>query len=611
MFQYMKKSIKNRFVTKIVVTCMLTAALLIFLQTLVTTIYVVKYQQKQAVDSSLQTLSVASEYFSNLYADVKTFNKSLYKEKTIRNQMASFMHGDGTPTATGKLSFSHILSEQLVKIFGSDFGALIEASYYDIASETQISFYWNEAAQGREAYMYLAIDEALEMLQTNPSKQRMYEFAVLTDEPTENMFALYDFVRDPNDLTKVKGILIFYYATDKITQKLYEIGFTDEMEVIVLTQSEKLCYDSFHNFTEAADRFEGKSLVPGVYMEDGVYVVEKNSRFGFCVVSTMTHSALYGSVYRMLAFVSLCTVTVLIMLLIFLCSYDRRFSERLMLLAKDVSKIEAGRLDITLFESDNHDEVDLFAHNLNEMQMRLSQQIIREQQSMERVWKLELMQKDAEFYALHAQIKPHFLFNTLEIIRMRAVAEHAIDTASMVALFADVIRRKVDRTTVITYLEEVDYCNKYIELFSYRYNGELLYKLQIDPSIRQYYLPTYVLQPVIENALIHGLHSDMEDPCLAVMIRQDADSVEIKITDNGSGMDEDTLMRLKEKLACDFSGERSIGIVNVSNRLRLLFGKHYSMQFDSKTGAGTTVILRIPVIESMEAWEAYVQSGDR
>lgn len=611
MFQYMKKGIKNRFVTRIVVTCMLTAALLIFLQTLITTIYMVKYQQKQAVDSSLQTLSVASEYFSNVYADVKTFNKALYQEKNVRNQVASFMHGDGTPTAVAKLYFSHVLSEQLVKTFGSDLGALIEASYYDIANETQISFYWNEAAQGRENYMYLTIEEALKMVQTNPSKQRMYEFAVLTDEATESTFALYDFVRDPNDLTKVKGIVIFHYAIDKITEKLYETGFTDEMEVVVLSQSEKLCYDSFHNFTEAAERFEGESLVPGVYMEDGVYVVQKNSRFGFCVVSTMTRSALYGSVYRMLAFVSVCTITIFTMLLIFLCSYNRRFSRRLMLLAKDVSKIEAGRLDIALFESDNHDEVDLFAHNLNEMQMRLSQQIIREQQSMERAWKLELMQKDAEFYALHAQIKPHFLFNTLEIIRMRAVAEHAIDTASMVALFADVIRRKVDRTTVITYMEEIDYCNKYIELFSYRYNGELLYELQIDPSIRQYYLPTYVLQPVIENALLHGLYSDMEAPCLTVKIRQDADLVEMKITDNGSGMDEETLMRLQEKLACGFSEERNIGIINVSNRLRLLFGKHYSMEFDSKTGVGTTVILRIPVIESMEEWEAYVQSSDR
>lgn len=611
MFQSIRKRIKNRFVTKIIFVCMLTATLLILFQSVVTTVYVTKYQQEQAVDSGLQTLNIANAYFTDLYTKVKSFNKMLYEEETARRQLSSFFHDGEMLTAAKRLSLRRVLNEQLVKVFGSDYGALVEANYYDIAGEQIISFYWNEAAQGRKGYIEPVIADALENLNRSPSARRMYELAILTEDASESTLSLYDFVRDPDNLTEVKGILIFHYAIDKMTQEFYTSGFSDEMEVVMLSQSGTLCYDSLHRFAEAATRFDGKTLLPGTYMDNGVSIIQNNNRFGFWVISTISRSALYHTVYRMLVFTVMCTIVVLGLLLFLLLGYDRKFSRRMTQLVEEISRIEAGRLDVVLPESDNQDEVDLFTHHLNEMQRRLSEQIACEKESLKKIWELELMQKDAEFYALQAQIKPHFLFNTLEIIRMRAVAENAPDTAAMVTLLADLLRQKMDRTALTTFQEEMDYCDKYIELFSYRFEGELFYELQMDPRIRRYYLPVYLLQPVIENALIHGFAGAVKEPHLTVCIRQEKEQVEIRIIDNGSGIDRDTLLHLQQKLKDNLPAGKSIGILNVHNRLQMLFGEAYGAQIDSRLGEGTTVTLHIPVMVSAKEWRTYVQSSDR
>ena len=168
---------------------------------------------------------------------------------------------------------------------------------------------------------------------------------------------------------------MFHYAVDKITERLYSMGFDDDMEVILVSQQGKLCYDSLHNFSGRASEFSGKTPTPGVYTMDGVQVVRYNNRFGFYAISTIGKHALYRSVYKMLLFVILCTFAVLALLIFLLFEYERRISRRMQELADDILKIESGRLDVVLPETKHHDEIDIFAHNLNEMQRRLADQL--------------------------------------------------------------------------------------------------------------------------------------------------------------------------------------------------------------------------------------------
>lgn len=606
MLKKLKSRVGNRFVTRIICICVLTASVMIVLQSLVIALYVTKYQQRQAIDSSYQVLSVAEEYFTNLYNKLKAYNTQLYKEEMVRYQVQLFARKEGADLPADRVRFQKLLSDQLLKSFGSDYDALIQANYYDLETQSLIPFYWTDEVQQRERYVELAIGSAEQAAQLGAAKQRIYELPVLSDDAARSTLTLYDFVRDPDDLSHVLGVLMFHYAVDKITERLYSMGFDDDMEVILVSQQGELCYDSLHNFSGRASEFSGKTPTPGVYTMDGVQVVRYNNRFGFYAISTIGKHALYRSVYKMLLFVILCTFAVLALLIFLLFEYERRISRRMQELADDILKIESGRLDVVLPETKHHDEIDIFAHNLNEMQRRLADQLESEKRGLEKQRQLELLQKDAEFYALQAQIKPHFLFNTLEVIRMRAVTEHAADTAVMVRLLADVIRENVNRQSMTTVAEAVNYCEKYVELFSYRFGGELIVDFQVDPPARRCYVPTYVLQPILENALTHGLRADMENPALSITVRMQRAILELCVTDNGCGMDAEKLSRLREKIESEAAVNSSIGISNVNNRLRLLFGKEYGVRIESAPGSGTRVTVRIPAITSSEELENYV-----
>lgn len=610
MLKRLLRSIRERFVTKLILACALTAVCLIMLQAIVATIYVTNYQEKRAIDSSTQILSFAEDYFSDLFDKIKLFNRQLYEDQGVRLQISNYLHSEYSVSKLTHLN--RLLSEQLVRRIGSDDGALVEADYYDLESGMHLAFYWNEDAAGYADYTTASLHAALETAATAPAQQRIYVVPTLRERAEDSVLTLYDFLRDPEDLSQISGILFFHYAIDKITEQLSAIGFTDDMEVVLLTQNGELCYDYPHDLSGAAALLEGQPLSPGVYNEGGIRVIQYSSRYQFYIVSSIGQEALYEPVYRMMVFMILCSIAVLALLVVFLFRIDRLTSRRMLALSAGISAIESGRLDVTLPETPNHDELDTFARNLNEMQHRLAVQIEREKENLKRAQKLELMQKDAEYYALQAQINPHFLFNTLEIIRMQALIEHAADTASMVMLFSDVIHQRIDRQPLITFSEELDYCEKYIELFAYRFKNGLDFELKIETGLRRYYVPTYVLQPIIENALLHGLHSDMDDPQLCVEIwHSGGDAIEIDITDNGSGIDPQTLAQMQARMAHGQVAQESIGITNVNNRLRLLFGEEYGICMQSTLGVGTKVMIRIPVIATRKELEAYVQGNDR
>lgn len=600
MLKRIKQKVNSRFVTKIIAACVLTATVLIILQATVIAVYITKQQEQQALESSMQTLYASKEYFSGLFAKVKTLNTQLHTEEVIRRQMNIYLSKGESARDADRNALQRSISEQLVKNLGVDTEPLIEAYYFDLMNNVPIQIFWSEDIQKRTPYRENAFEAARYIAQTTPNSQRMFEVSSFGETPEASTLTLFDYTRDPDDLTRVTGVLIFHYAVDQITQQLYAMGFNDETEVMLLSQGGALLYDSIHDISGAADLFEDQPLVVGTFFDDGLHVVQYNGRYGFYVISAIEKEALYHEIYSMLFFILVCTFGVLALMIAMLVGVERRVSRRMTNLAEDIAKIESGRLDVVLNETDNNDELDVFAHNINDMQRRLSGQIEREKTDLKRTQQLELMQKDAEFYALQAQIKPHFLYNTLEVIRMRAVTEHATDTATMVRLLADIFRENVNRQTMTTVSEVVNYCERYVELFSYRFCVELIFDVHVEPAARRCVAPTYTLQPIVENALMHGLSADSETPTLQIHVTCEAGDVVMQVMDNGCGMDENTLDALRAKLQDREEHEghentaTSIGIANVNHRLKMLYGDEYGLSIESCLGEGTTVTIRFP-----------------
>ena len=245
----------------------------------------------------------------------------------------------------------------------------------------------------------------------------------------------------------------------------------------------------------------------------------------------------------------------------------------------DIAQGEQGkRIDLTKKDQ----ELLLIAETTNDMLDRLERNI-------HDIYQLELSQKDAHMRALQAQINPHFMYNTLEFIRMYAVMENQNELADIIYEFSSLLRNNISDERETTLKQEVEFCRKYSYLCMVRYPKSIAYGFKIDPGLEEMRIPKFTLQPLVENYFAHGVDHRRTDNVISIKALKKEGYVEILVTDNGRGMPAEKLAEIQNKLAqrtfehtVDYSGKRqSIGIVNVHERFVLYFGDRYDISVES------------------------------
>ena len=245
----------------------------------------------------------------------------------------------------------------------------------------------------------------------------------------------------------------------------------------------------------------------------------------------------------------------------------------------DIAQGEQGkRIDLTKKDQ----ELLVIAETTNDMLDRLERNI-------HDIYQLELSQKDAHMRALQAQINPHFMYNTLEFIRMYAVMENQNELADIIYEFSSLLRNNISDERETTLKQEVEFCRKYSYLCMVRYPKSIAYGFKIDPGLEEMRIPKFTLQPLVENYFAHGVDHRRTDNVISIKALKKEGYVEILVTDNGRGMPADKLAEIQDKLAqrtfehtVDYSGKRqSIGIVNVHERFVLYFGDRYDISVES------------------------------
>lgn len=245
----------------------------------------------------------------------------------------------------------------------------------------------------------------------------------------------------------------------------------------------------------------------------------------------------------------------------------------------DIAQGEQGkRIDLTKKDQ----ELLLIAETTNDMLDRLERNI-------HDIYQLELSQKDANMRALQAQINPHFMYNTLEFLRMYAVMENQNELADIIYEFSSLLRNNISDERETTLKQEVEFCRKYSYLCMVRYPKSIAYGFKIDPGLEEMRIPKFTLQPLVENYFAHGVDHRRTDNVISIKALKKDGYVEILVTDNGRGMPADKLAEIQDKLAqrtfehtVDYSGKRqSIGIVNVHERFVLYFGDRYDISVES------------------------------
>ena len=256
-------------------------------------------------------------------------------------------------------------------------------------------------------------------------------------------------------------------------------------------------------------------------------------------------------------------------------------------LVDSIEVIAQGEEGLRIDTSEKDQELLLIAETTNDMLDRLEKNI-------HDIYQLELSQKDANMRALQAQINPHFMYNTLEFLRMYAVMESQDELADIIYEFSSLLRNNISDERETTLKQELEFCRKYSYLCMVRYPKSVAYGFKIAPELENMKIPKFTLQPLVENYFAHGIDHRRTDNVISIKVLKGEGFVEILVVDNGRGMTAEKLASLQEKLTqrsfeheASYSGERqSIGIVNVHERFVLYFGDRYQISVESAEQEG-------------------------
>ena len=223
---------------------------------------------------------------------------------------------------------------------------------------------------------------------------------------------------------------------------------------------------------------------------------------------------------------------------------------------------------------------------------KLLAEIYREKLHAER---LTIQQKDAEFKMLASQINPHFLYNTLETIRMRARRSKQYDIEEIVKMLAKIMRSTLQAgASEVMIREEVELVEHYLKIQQYRFEERIQYHVHVQEGLEKLCILPLILQPIVENSIIHGLESKEGIGTIDINIYSKSDKTVICISDDGMGMNKEKLNELHRKLNCYNEKGRHIGVSNVHQRVKLKYGDSFGVTIDSVEGSYTKVEILLP-----------------
>jgi sensor histidine kinase YesM len=269
-------------------------------------------------------------------------------------------------------------------------------------------------------------------------------------------------------------------------------------------------------------------------------------------------------------------------------------------------KVEEGDFNVRVAPM-GRDEVGMLSVRFNYMVLRINDLI-------NSAYKERIAKQQAEFKALLAQINPHFLYNTLGTIRWYSHMKGQQDIEQMVSSLIQLLKTSVRREGELHLLEhELANIASYIHLQKIGYGEAFQVDYQIDDTLLDGYVPFLTLQPLVENAILHGLEVSKGNGLIEIEARREHDDLLLIVKDNGVGMDENVITDIlhHDHSASSSQGLYSIGVRGINERIQLYFGEPYGLSYISKPGLGTQAIVRLPYITNLEEMRHVVSSHDR
>jgi two-component system sensor histidine kinase YesM len=395
-------------------------------------------------------------------------------------------------------------------------------------------------------------------------------------------------------------------------------GLTGNLEnIVILSSNNELIVSRGSNDSATLSRVLSKSISgeagDKIDKENEVFVSYRTLKnTGWKIVAYVGLNELYKDAYSLRRnIIMLCFASILLLSVITtIIAVD--IVNPINRLVKGMKKVQAGEGNVYV-QVDREDELGFLNKTFNEMSGEIHHLV-------NWVYREQLTRKEAELKALQSQINPHFLFNTLEAINWMAQLNNVPEISSTVSDLSDLMEASIGRDDrLISVSEEFTYADKYIALQKRRFGDRIELVKDVREEIENIKIPRLLIQPLIENAVYHGIERTRGKGVIKLNAYKKEDNVFIEVEDNGAGMEREELEQLNDRLSMDNDtyfkklGEkkrRSIGIENVNRRIKLFYGENYGLSIESEEGSYTRAVVTIPCEVNTGREGFYVQGTD-
>ncbi|MBH5318501.1 sensor histidine kinase [Paenibacillus sp. GSMTC-2017] len=422
------------------------------------------------------------------------------------------------------------------------------------------------------------------------------------------LFTMMRVVKDMESFNDL-GIMVTQYKTEEVNSMLKAFQNPDaessgtryfilnDKGLIMLDSNKQFDGQSIDLYTDSAPQLT--KVYKSSRMEfDGVdslvssYQLDRN---GWILVSIQTWDSLTNENIRFVQWIGMITVLGIFSAVLFNVFFVNRVAKSIIKVVRKMRLVEQGLLDIRI-TAQGKDETVLLANSFNSMVERIGDLLIEVRDEQER-------KQHAEMMLMQAQIKPHFLFNTLESINALAAQNEGGKIMLMVRRLSNLLRTSMHHSEEISIKQEVEHVRSYLEIQKYRFEELFTYELVVPEEAFEYSILKLTLQPLVENSIQHGFDGYEDGQgVISIIVTVEPQKIIITASDNGIGMNHDVLYKLTEGYSpsskkhdeAEMGERRGLGIRNVADRLRIHYGTGYGMMICSSEGCGTTIRCVIP-----------------
>ncbi|MFP3126566.1 histidine kinase [Ectobacillus funiculus] len=382
--------------------------------------------------------------------------------------------------------------------------------------------------------------------------------------------------------------------------------FTDLLKDVQLSKNDQIyIYDENGDTLFTLNQKAGEDS-PISSKDKHTSVIERDIPFiNGKVVLVDSKTDLIQQITRIKASVMLVIIICILSLIILSMAVSRMFSKPILLIMKQMKKVESGNLDVRV-NIKSKDEVGKLAQGFNQMIERLKSFI-------NEAYIAEIKQKQTELNALKSQIRPHYLYNTLEVVRMKAVYNDDNEVADMIHVLSNQMKYVIDYgEEIVTIDTELSHLDDYFKLIKVRFEDKVDLKIHIGSEVSlDWGIHKLSIQPLVENAIQHGIKPKIGNGLVELTInKMDNDSLVIIVSDDGVGMNEQRVNEINQRLSEGYiSTNRSVGMWNVNERIKTLAGNEYGLTISSKINVGTSVRMVIPIVREVQEKNVKSTSG--